>query len=297
MCSFSSRGRALACDGGTTQSRIFIFILFSSIFSVTHHGCGHYQPIWFFIPTLIIGFFPWIVFLPQALAKSLPTSWKQRGAHPTELFFLLWALLIFLFFSFSKSKLIPYILPLYPPLAILTARYLVQKIQNKKIKGTKIGYFVLILLSVLMAIVFPHFINHTQLPNPAEAAAYLYPAVGIMLLGAFVSYLCTQTSSLCNCQHHSSHGYFYCSSLPRFLRLMRAPFTYRAILKPILKPQDEVVTVNQYYQDLPFYLERRISIVNWRNELSFGMQHQDTHEWMLSEGAFWDRWPASSAFL
>ena len=49
-----------------------------------------------------------------------------------------------------------------------------------------------------------------------------------------------------------------------------------------LRPQDEVVTYNQYYQDLPFYLNRRVSVLNWRNELGYGMRFQDTKAWMIS---------------
>lgn len=42
-----------------------------------------------------------------------------------EMFFLaLWALFIFVAFSVSQSKLIWYIIPIYPPLAIITARFL-----------------------------------------------------------------------------------------------------------------------------------------------------------------------------
>jgi len=59
---------------------------------------GHYQPIWYFIPYLIIGFFPWVVFLPQAIAKQFSWSWQQRHEHTSELFLLLWVLLIFAFF-------------------------------------------------------------------------------------------------------------------------------------------------------------------------------------------------------
>ncbi|HTM62955.1 MAG TPA: hypothetical protein VL360_00470, partial [Gammaproteobacteria bacterium] len=62
------------------------------------------------------------------------------------------------------------------------------------------------------------------------------------------------------------------------------------ILTPMLKPDSEVITYNQYYQDLPFYLQRRITILNWRNELEFGMQHQDTREWMIRNEQFFKKW-------
>ena len=61
---------------------------------------GHYQPNWFFIPVLLAGFFPWIIFLPLAIVRNIP-RWKQRKAQAAEVFLLLWATLIFAFFSFS----------------------------------------------------------------------------------------------------------------------------------------------------------------------------------------------------
>ena len=61
-------------------------------------------------------------------------------------------------------------------------------------------------------------------------------------------------------------------------------------LKPRLKAGDEVITYNQYFQDLPFYLNRTVSILNWRNELSYGMQFQDTSAWMLTDKTFWTHW-------
>ena len=61
----------------------------------------------------------------------------RKKQDKTSYFFLIWAVVIFLFFlSFSKSKLIPYILPLFPALAVLIARFVAirfyQNNQNDK---------------------------------------------------------------------------------------------------------------------------------------------------------------------
>ena len=60
--------------------------------------------------------------MPAAIKRSIANNPFKKDA--ISLFFLLWASIIFIFFSFSKSKLIPYILPLMPPLAALVAIYL-----------------------------------------------------------------------------------------------------------------------------------------------------------------------------
>ena len=192
----------------------------------TSIGIGHYQPVWFFIPILCIGFFPWILFLPQTILMHWPQSFKTRKEYHVEIFFLLWILLIIAFFSFSKSKLIPYILPIFPPLSILTGHYL-----SKKIRSSFALSAIVMATCLSLVILFPRF-----------------------------SMLDTRTIR---------------------------PLANRLI--PILQPQDEIITYNRYYQDLPFYLKRRVSVLNWHGELDFGMQHQNTKEWMINYSIFWQR--------
>ena len=73
---------------------------------------------------VIAGFFPWVAFL-RRIAVSV------RGAREVFLpredlgFLLSWILFIFLFFSFSGSKLPTYVAPIFPPLAVLFGRGLV----------------------------------------------------------------------------------------------------------------------------------------------------------------------------
>lgn len=62
------------------------------------------------------------------------------------------------------------------------------------------------------------------------------------------------------------------------------------VLKPLLKPGAKIVVYHDYYQDLPFYLNQRVFAVNVGGELTFGMQHQDTHAWMLNDANFWPIW-------
>jgi hypothetical protein len=57
-----------------------------------------------------------------------------------------------------------------------------------------------------------------------------------------------------------------------------------------LKPGDEVMTYEEYYQDLPVYLQRRITVVNWTGELQFGATVEDQRAWMIDTSTFRRRW-------
>jgi 4-amino-4-deoxy-L-arabinose transferase-like glycosyltransferase len=80
---------------------------------------GRYQPFWFFVPVMLGIMFPWSFMIPGALVRA----WRERShtGGRAGVFLLIWILLIFLFFSKSNSKLIPYMLPIFPPLAMLIA--------------------------------------------------------------------------------------------------------------------------------------------------------------------------------
>jgi 4-amino-4-deoxy-L-arabinose transferase-like glycosyltransferase len=85
---------------------------------------GHQGPIVYYLGVLPLGLLPWSAFLPPALGyafKKFPA--EQDGAAPRRLL-ACWIGLYFLFFSLSGTKLPNYILPLYPAVAILLARYL-----------------------------------------------------------------------------------------------------------------------------------------------------------------------------
>lgn len=74
---------------------------------------GHKGPFYYFIPVLIIGLFPWVAFLPAGIRNT----WKERDNF--QIFALIWFALIFVFFSFSTTKLPNYILPALPAISIL----------------------------------------------------------------------------------------------------------------------------------------------------------------------------------
>lgn len=88
-------------------------------------GHGRYQPFWFFFAILLVGLFPWVGFLFAALSRILSGAGGQRiKERPGHVFLIIWVLFVLLFFSASKFKLIPYILPVFPALSLLIGDYL-----------------------------------------------------------------------------------------------------------------------------------------------------------------------------
>lgn len=83
-------------------------------------------PIWYYVPVVILGFFPWIAFLPMAVAYGV----RQIRAFPSDprlarlvRLALTWIVVPLLFFSFARTKLPNYLALEFPALALLTALY------------------------------------------------------------------------------------------------------------------------------------------------------------------------------
>ncbi|MEM1170202.1 MAG: glycosyltransferase family 39 protein [Cyanobacteria bacterium P01_H01_bin.35] len=87
----------------------------------------HQAPWYFYFLVILIGFAPWSIYLPIAIAKTkfLQVGYwrsKPRTQH-LGLFAFFWFICIFIFFSISATKLPSYVLPLMPAAAILVGLF------------------------------------------------------------------------------------------------------------------------------------------------------------------------------
>ncbi|MBP2667522.1 MAG: hypothetical protein H6Q76_2502 [Firmicutes bacterium] len=108
-------------------------------FTTPEHAGAYW---YYYFPVLLIGFFPWTPILFQSFWASLTTNRKDR---PILIFFLIWAVVVFMFFSVSATKLISYILPMYPALAVILGWYLDHSIEYGREKP-RIGWIIGILI-------------------------------------------------------------------------------------------------------------------------------------------------------
>ncbi|MEN9916628.1 MAG: undecaprenyl-diphospho-4-amino-4-deoxy-L-arabinose--lipid 4-amino-4-deoxy-L-arabinose transferase [Pseudomonadota bacterium] len=251
-----------------------------------------YQPDWFFIPIFIAGFLPWVCFFPQAIMSHFPRNLQQFKEKKNYIFILLWIAIIFLFFSFSHSKLIPYILPIFPGLALLTGHYL--SIYWKQFNTIKWGYIAVPLVWLgLGAVGILCLANDPSITLSHIAKNFLITGYGVFLLNSIMV--------SCFIMHKKSKMAFITLAIGSVISFLivsisipqldtRSIKPLVTILKPLLKPKTKVFAYDDYYQDLPFYLNQRVFAVNVSGELSFGMQHQNTHAWMLNDANFWPIW-------
>jgi len=92
----------------------------------------HKESFWFFFLLAPVMFTPWTFVFPAAARGIRERLFQQQAQSRLLRFCLCWLILPFLFLSLSNGKLLTYILPCFPPFAILTAFGLFQALAKNK---------------------------------------------------------------------------------------------------------------------------------------------------------------------
>jgi 4-amino-4-deoxy-L-arabinose transferase-like glycosyltransferase len=275
-------------------------------YSTTLHD--RWQPFWFFAPIVLLGFLPWSGTALAGLWDGLTrlrglrrragdylSSWGSPVEEPQEaLFLLLWFGVIFLFFSLSQSKLIPYILPALPPLAALAGIRLDRILDEGDRRGMILPLSLdLFLCGVLAAALW--LIPGHQDDYPAYLiAAISRPAAIVLTVGilaaaaAFVlrgpgatAGVLLLLAVLLGAALKPGFDFYGQVRSPRNLALQVAP---------LLRPEHLLVDYGDLDQAWPFYLKRRMAVVEGWGELDFGRRAENTQGWFLSREEFLTLW-------
>ncbi len=116
----------------------------------------HPQPFWFFVPVLLAGTFPWTLLAPAVLSGL-----RKRGpVDPLIRYAICWFLFPFLLLSASHGKLLTYILPCFPPLAVLVSVGLRQYLLEGKSRAVSSGISFLAVVTGLMLLLLV--LNHAD---------------------------------------------------------------------------------------------------------------------------------------
>ncbi len=83
---------------------------------------------YFYIPVVLLGFFPWTGLLIQSVKNAYRHSFGEEAEQLA--FFQVWWIFVFVFFSFAQTKQVSYMLLLVPPLATIIGWNLAQMLDD-----------------------------------------------------------------------------------------------------------------------------------------------------------------------
>jgi 4-amino-4-deoxy-L-arabinose transferase-like glycosyltransferase len=258
---------------------------------------ARYEPWWFFLEILAIGCLPWIT----PTVRALLTGWRAsvpRGTFDVRRLLWAWSIVVLAFFSASDSKLIPYILPMFPALALLSGAATEERLRAD-LRATGLGLIAAAGMFILGALMLPHFLH-----DAARAPYFLAMRTPLVVLAV--------TLAIGGCIVRLQRG----PSLPLTVTIgassyvafasvvwaasLLSPVYSGALLLPqlggVLAPDTPVYSVRTYDQSLTFYLGRTVTLVDWRGELDFGLTLAP-QKGIASLEAFIARWQAERQAL
>ena len=127
---------------------------------------GHGGTIFFYVPVLLLGFFPWSGWFVMSLVQNLKHWRAERRAGSSragdagssdsspslESFASWWCLSVVIFFSLSATRLPHYIGPMFPAAAILAAGFWRRSLDQTDSPGSRVAMHLTAVLGYLLAI-------------------------------------------------------------------------------------------------------------------------------------------------
>jgi 4-amino-4-deoxy-L-arabinose transferase-like glycosyltransferase len=286
------------------------FFIYEHYTRFTTKELGRFQPWYYFIPVLLSGMLPWTVLMFDALINTwrrskLPRDdFKDKAFNPAR-FLLVWAVFIYVFFTISDSKLPSYLLPMFPALALLMGKQLVE------MNTRRLFWLILPMLPLtLLAVGFAPFTakladTPLQLQGYSAYADWLVAAALVWTLGViaalvllrrtqtvkntkFAAVLVLALSSLFAAQLGTS-GY-------NTIAKERSGYYIAEAIRPYVKPDEPFYSVDTYEQTLPFYLKHTFTLVQYQDEMAFGIM-REPQRYIPDYASFAKVWQAQATAL
>jgi len=245
---------------------------------------------WFFAAVLALGSIPWTV----PVLRVVAVGWRRRlprGQFDPVLFLWIWVVFTCLFFSLSDSKLIPYLLPAMPGLALLVAASPAQA-QRRDLWVTALLTLAAACAAGAASVYGPRLLAVNDrshyfglLAKPLAEIAALLAASGLFVL------LKRRRDPT---QAAVFLGVGWCLA---GLLLMRAAGVVAPVYSGVtlaravgvVPPEVPVYGIGLYDQTLPYYWQHTFKLVAFRGELDFGLRRNPEAE-IPSVAEFVDEW-------
>jgi 4-amino-4-deoxy-L-arabinose transferase-like glycosyltransferase len=205
---------------------------------------------------------------------------QWREAEPAQRralrFLVLWSLFTLGFFSLSGSKLPSYILPILPAFALLAGRFATQLAP-----GTLLLHLlpVLLLAAVLLALT-PQIGRRADEETPlAMMLAYrdfLAAAAGVWLLATIAAIALRRRTMPALLALATGSLIAFTLAMLGHETLSRSNSAWHIAqqIRPLLPPQVPFYAVRMYDQTLTFYLGRTVTLVDYADEMGFGLRQE-----------------------
>ena len=230
------------------------------------------EPWWYFGPVLLVGVLPWLPQAVRALALPLRSPGRAREFDAARILWA-WCAFVLIFFSTSNAKLIPYILPAIPALALLGAA---SDGSTHNRRELIIGSLVSLASAFGILVYASGFWSTddgraltTQLAPGLTGTALVLAAAGLAcLLCALWNRTDAARAAQCGGWLIACFGVLVTANMGQ--RFFSSKDLAAALLSRAAK-SSPIFSVQTYEQSLTYYLQRDVVLVDYRDEFTLGL--------------------------
>ena len=125
---------ALLHQGGTTFLKVFL--VHNHLERFAGGSTGHSQPFYYYLAQFPGGYLPWSILLVPVFYWAFRRQGRPQGTEGKGILFAkCWFISGFLFLSAASTKRVLYLMPIFAPIALLTASYIEASLTRKDLKG------------------------------------------------------------------------------------------------------------------------------------------------------------------
>jgi len=267
----------------------FIHEHFQRYTSTVHQ---RHEPWWFFIPLMVAGFLPWSG-LWWGLIRRVRVAPSTPSVFQPERLLATWVLAIFVFFSASGSKLPGYILPVMPALAVLGALALERATDRNLARHLWAMLAVGLALAAFTPLVGRLGSDITPQPLFAQYAGWLAVAAVAVLVATMASLWLVRRGQRPTAVGVYAMGWLLATTVGIVghdtVGRSASGVALVPAVRAVLEPDMRLYGVRRLDHTLPFYLGYRLTMVEYADELAFGVS-QEPERWLPSLAQFVDRW-------
>jgi Dolichyl-phosphate-mannose-protein mannosyltransferase len=254
-------------------------------YATTLHG--RYHSHFFYVATVLVGTLPWSPFLLKALKEGVEKRAPLFKA-PEKKFLFIWGFFILVFFSVSSSQLIPYIAPVFLPIALFMGQlfksYEDRTTHLEKGNGRRFLYDLPIILQslIFIALVFlPLFIKIGK-PNKYVVNFDIVKLWWLLILPIFIQIMVIFLPSWA--RKRWGRGWFLTLTLlftlfwisihfplNRLLTPSRSAYPVSKAIHALLPPNQELYQFMTSLYGIDFYNHMRTPLVGHVGELKYGV--------------------------
>ena len=271
-------------------------------YTTTIHA--RYQPFWYYFPMIPAAIVPWTGFLPSIFSREGLRGERNEDKRHLFVYSCLWFSVILFFFSFSNSKLIPYIVPCIPPLALLISANLAKmQEENCTFGGAKFWLFLCNGALAIALVAFPVVCHYLPQDETTAIGMSLLKTGVISSIALFAMPVLFYNLSKKNVQHALVALCFASSAFILSLHPLFPAISEVRTLKFVSEyvkencPDDvTLVSYREVLQGLSFYTKCRVLQVEELGELEFGASKPSAKGWFLTKNEFAPLWFSDKKF-